>query len=49
MQTHSFDFTMKNYQKCHLFIFSSNENGIRFLKKIDWTPRKDIGVVSKEI
>ena len=36
-------------QKCHLFIFSTNENGIQFWKKIGWTPRKDIGVVSKEI
>ena len=36
-------------QKCHLFIFSTNENGIRFWKKIGWTPRRDIGVVSKEI
>ena len=36
-------------QKCHLFIFSSNENGIRFWEKIGWTRRKDIGVVSKEI
>ena len=36
-------------QKCHLFIFSSNENGIRFWEKIGWTPRKDIGVVPKEI
>ena len=36
-------------QKCHLFIFSSNENGIRFWEKIGWTRRKDIGVVTKEI
>ena len=36
-------------QKCHLFIFSSNENGIRFWEKIGWTCRKDIGVISKEI
>jgi hypothetical protein len=31
------------------FIFSSNENGIRFWEKIGWTCRKDIGVISKEI
>ena len=36
-------------QKCHLFIFNSNENGIRFWEKIGWTHRKDIGVISKEI
>ena len=36
-------------QKCHLFIFGSNENGIRFWEKIGWTCRKDIGVISKEI
>jgi len=36
-------------QKCHLFIFNSNENGIRFWEKIGWNHRKDIGVISKEI
>ena len=36
-------------QKCHLFIFNSNENGIRFWEKIGWTHRKDIGLISKEI
>lgn len=36
-------------QKCHLFIFTSNEDGIRFWEKIGWHHRKDIGVVSKDI
>ena len=36
-------------QKCHLFIFDSNHDGIRFWEKIGWTPRKDIGVISKEL
>ena len=36
-------------QKCHLFIFGSNRDGIRFWEKIGWTRRKDIGVVSREI
>jgi ribosomal protein S18 acetylase RimI-like enzyme len=36
-------------QKCHLFIFNSNNEGIRFWEKIGWIRREDIGVVSKEI
>ena len=36
-------------QKCHLFIFNKNIEGIRFWEKIGWSPRKDIGIVSKVI
>ncbi len=36
-------------QKCHLFIFNTNTDAIRFWEKIGWSYRKDIGVVSKEI
>jgi ribosomal protein S18 acetylase RimI-like enzyme len=36
-------------QKCHLFIFNSNEDALRFWEKIGWSYRKDIAVVSKEI
>ena len=36
-------------QKCHLFIFNSNRDAIRFWEKIGWSYRKDIGVVSKEM
>jgi ribosomal protein S18 acetylase RimI-like enzyme len=36
-------------QKCHLFIFNSNRDAIRFWEKIGWSYRKDIGLVSKEI
>ena len=36
-------------QKCHLFIFSTNENAYRFWEKIGWTRREDIGVISKQI
>jgi ribosomal protein S18 acetylase RimI-like enzyme len=36
-------------QKCHLFIFNSNIEGIQFWEKIGWTPRKDIDIVSKDI
>ena len=35
-------------QKCHLFIFHTNRDAIRFWEKIGWSYRKDIGVVSKE-
>jgi hypothetical protein len=39
----------RGIQKCHLFIFDSNLEGIRFWEKIGWIRREDIGVVSKEI
>lgn len=34
-------------QKCHIFIFNRNTDGIAFWKSIGWTPRSDIGVISK--
>ena len=36
-------------QKCHLFIFNSNSDGIAFWKAMRWTPREDIGVISRNI
>jgi ribosomal protein S18 acetylase RimI-like enzyme len=36
-------------QKCHLFIFKTNENARRFWEKIGWTHRGDIEVISKQI
>jgi ribosomal protein S18 acetylase RimI-like enzyme len=36
-------------QKCHLFIYNSNAPGLRFWEKIGWTPRKDIGIISRQI
>jgi ribosomal protein S18 acetylase RimI-like enzyme len=36
-------------QKCHIFIFNQNENGIAFWKSVGWTPRSDISVISKNI
>lgn len=36
-------------QKCHLFIFNSNIEGIQFWEKIGWLHRNDIGIVSKAI
>ena len=36
-------------QKCHIFIFNENTDGIQFWKKIGWSPRSDISVVSKVI
>jgi ribosomal protein S18 acetylase RimI-like enzyme len=40
---------MIGIQKCHLFIFGRNIEGIRFWEKIGWIRREDIGVVSREI
>jgi ribosomal protein S18 acetylase RimI-like enzyme len=36
-------------QKCHLFIFNDNVDGIRFWKGVGWTPRADICVMSKNL
>ncbi|MDJ0986264.1 MAG: GNAT family N-acetyltransferase [Desulfobacterales bacterium] len=36
-------------QKCHLFIFNTNDSGIRFWKKMGWDYRNDLSVISKEI
>jgi ribosomal protein S18 acetylase RimI-like enzyme len=33
-------------QKCHLFIYHDNTDGIEFWESIGWTYRRDIGVVS---
>jgi len=35
--------------KCHLFIFNTNESGIAFWRSVGWTPRMDVGIVSKVI
>ncbi|MBN1217665.1 MAG: GNAT family N-acetyltransferase [Anaerolineae bacterium] len=36
-------------QKCHLFIFHQNHNGIGFWQSVGWARRSDIGVMSKNI
>ena len=36
-------------QKCHLFIYNDNVDGILFWKNIGWTKRADISIVSKVI
>jgi putative acetyltransferase len=36
-------------EKCHIFIFSANADGIAFWKSVGWTPCSDIGVISKTI
>jgi len=36
-------------QKCHLFIFNQNEGGKAFWKSVGWTPRNDLGVMSKAL
>jgi N-acetylglutamate synthase len=39
----------KGIRKCHIFIFNDNVPGIEFWKSLGWTPRSDIGVISKTI
>jgi putative acetyltransferase len=36
-------------EKCHIFVFNHNEEGIAFWKSVGWTPRSDIGLISKSI
>jgi len=36
-------------QKCHLFIFNDNTDGIAFWKSVGWEQRSDISVISKTI
>ena len=36
-------------QKCHLFIYTDNEDGRVFWQSIGWTPRAELQVVSKNI
>ncbi len=36
-------------QKCHIFIFHDNINGINFWKSIGWTYRDDLWIISKTI
>jgi len=36
-------------QKCHLFIFNQNHDGIAFWKSIGWTQRGDISIMSKDL
>jgi ribosomal protein S18 acetylase RimI-like enzyme len=36
-------------QKCHLFIFNDNREGIRFWNEIGWEQRFDISLMSKVI
>jgi ribosomal protein S18 acetylase RimI-like enzyme len=36
-------------QKCHIFIFHNNLNGINFWKSLGWTYREDLQIISKNI
>lgn len=36
-------------QKCHIFVMSSNSNGLRFWEKLGWLLRKDILVMSRDL
>ena len=36
-------------QKCHLFVFNDNVEGIDFWESVGWTRRMDIRVISKNI
>ena len=36
-------------QKCHIFIFNDNSDGIEFWKSIGWIHRSDISVISRNI
>ncbi len=36
-------------QKCHIFIFHDNQNGINFWKSMGWILREDLRIISKNI
>ncbi len=36
-------------RKCHLFIFNTNAVGIAFWQSQDWTLRKDVSLISKDL
>jgi ribosomal protein S18 acetylase RimI-like enzyme len=36
-------------QKCHIFVFNQNQDGLAFWKSVGRTPRSDISLVSKSI
>jgi putative acetyltransferase len=36
-------------QKCHLFIFNNNREGLAFWEKLGWGKRLDLSIVSKQI
>jgi ribosomal protein S18 acetylase RimI-like enzyme len=36
-------------KKCHIFVISSNKEGLRFWKRLGWVLRKDILVLSKDL
>ena len=36
-------------QKCHIFVYESNNDGIAFWKKLGWKKRTDIGLMSFDI
>ena len=36
-------------QKCHLFIFRTNQEGLRFWKAMGWQFRPELGIISTEI
>lgn len=36
-------------QKCHLFVFQENHNGISFWKRTGWMERNELNIMSKSI
>ena len=40
---------LEGLQKCHIFVISSNFEGLRFWERLGWTLRHDILVLSKDL
>jgi N-acetylglutamate synthase len=36
-------------QKCHLFVFKKNKEGIAFWKKMGWKTRTELSIMSREV
>lgn len=35
--------------KCHIFVFNNNHAGVAFWRTMGWTPRSDLGLMSKDL
>jgi putative acetyltransferase len=43
------DLKRQGIDKCHIFIFNTNQTAIAFWRAMGWSSRRDIGIFSKDI
>ncbi len=44
-----FALTRIGIQKCHLFVFEDNQNGVKFWESLGWTKRVELSMMSQQI